>query len=98
MEVNIDDFIDQVQNQDFSKASVTFSDLMSTKVSDALEQEKISLADQIFNGAEAEDEAIEDDEFDDISDEELEAAAAEVEAEEVEVEELETDLPIEEED
>lgn len=98
MEVNIDDFIDQVQNQDFSKAGVTFSDLMNTKVSDALEQEKISLADQIFNGAEAEDEAIEDDEFDDISDEELEAAAAEVEAEEAETEEVETDLPIEEED
>ena len=97
MEINIDDFIDQVQNQDFSKASVTFSDLMDTKVSDALEQEKISLADQIFNGAEAEDEAIENDEFDDISDEELEAAAAEVEAEE-ESEEVETDLPIEEEE
>ena len=84
MEVNIDDFIDQVQNQDFSKASVTFADLMDTKVTDALEQEKISLADQIFNGAEADDESTEDDELDDISDEELEAAAAEVEAEEEE--------------
>ena len=57
MEVNIDDFINQVQNQDFSKATVTFSDLMDTKVSDALEQEKISMADQIFNGAEAEEES-----------------------------------------
>jgi len=89
MEINIDDFIDQVQNQDFSKASVTFADLMDTKVTDALEQEKISLADQIFNGAEADDESTEGDELDDISDEELEAAAAEVEAEEEDDPELE---------
>jgi hypothetical protein len=83
MEVNIDDFIDQVQNQDFSKASVTFADLMNAKTADALEQEKISLADQIFNGAsDAEDE--EDDEMDDISDEELMAAADEIESEEEE--------------
>lgn len=84
MEVNIDDFINQVQNQDFSKATVTFSDLMDTKVSDALEQEKISMADQIFNGAEAEEESTDDEDMDDISDEELETAAAEVEAEEAE--------------
>lgn len=84
MEVNIDDFINQVQNQDFSKATVTFSDLMDTKVSDALEQEKISIADQIFNGAEAEEESTDDEDMDDISDEELETAAAEVEAEEAE--------------
>lgn len=83
MEVNIDDFIDQVQNQDFSKASVTFADLMNAKTADALEQEKISLADQIFNGAsDAEDE--EDDEMEDISDEELMAAADEIESEEEE--------------
>ena len=87
MEVNIDDFINQVQNQDFSKATVTFSDLMDTKVSDALEQEKISMAEQIFNGAEAEEESTDDEDMDDISDEELEAAAAEVEAEESEEEE-----------
>lgn len=87
MEVNIDDFINQVQNQDFSKATVTFSDLMDTKVSDALEQEKISMADQIFNGAEAEEESTDGEDMDDISDEELEAAAAEVEAEESEEEE-----------
>ena len=86
MEVNIDDFINQVQNQDFSKATVTFSDLMDTKVSDALEQEKISMADQIFNGVEAEEESTDDEDMDDISDEELEAAAAEVEAEESEEE------------
>jgi hypothetical protein len=89
MEVNIDDFINQVQNQDFSKATVTFSDLMDTKVSDALEQEKISMADQIFNGVEAEEESTDDEDMDDISDEELEAAAAEVEAEESEEEEEE---------
>ena len=87
MEVNIDDFINQVQNQDFSKATVTFSDLMDTKVSDALEQEKISLADKIFNGVEAEEESTDDEDMDDISDEELEAAAAEVEAEESKEEE-----------
>ena len=79
MEVNIDDFIDQVQNQDFSKASVTFADLMNAKTADALEQEKIAVADQVFNGVDPEEqeelEAGEDDDIDidaelDLDDEE----------------------------
>ena len=73
----INDFLDAVINQDFSKAGPMFNELLGAKVNDALEQEKIAVADQVFNGAE-----VTDDIEDDISDEELDAALAEVEDEE----------------
>lgn len=62
----IENFIDAVLDQDFSKAGPMFSDLLGSKISDALDQEKISVADQIFNGAsedEDEDEEAEEMEF-----------------------------------
>ena len=37
-------------DQDYNKANKIFGDLMGTKVNDALDQEKIRLADQIYNG------------------------------------------------
>jgi len=45
------ELIQQALDQDFNKASKTFGDIMSVKVQDALDQEKIRLADQIYNGA-----------------------------------------------
>ena len=72
IDVNIEDIINNVANQDFSKAQPTFAELMKQKVNDALEQEKIAVANQIFNSEEPEeaeeeseedsDEASEDDE------------------------------------
>jgi len=68
-----------------------FNELIGDKMNDALEQEKISVADQIFNGAEPEEEQLELDledgeveetEDEDITDEELDAAIDEVEVEE----------------
>ena len=73
----INDFLDAVMDQDFSKAGPMFNELLGAKVNDALEQEKIAVADKIFNGAEDT-----DDIEDDISDEELDAALAELEDEE----------------
>lgn len=73
----INDFLDAVMNQDFSKAGPMFNELLGAKVNDALEQEKIAVADQVFNGAEDT-----DDIEDDISDEELDAALDELEDEE----------------
>ena len=60
--------IQQALDQDWNKANKTFSDIMSVKLSDVLDQEKIKLADQIYNGAEEE---VEDEEVD-IDDDQLE--------------------------
>ena len=96
--MDIDDLINSVVDQDFSKAAPSFKEIMDTKISDAMEQERIAIADQIFNGHETdEEESAELD--DDITDEEMEAAIDElpeledeVEAEEVEAEEVEAEL------
>ena len=89
-EVNpIEDLINSVTTQDFSKAGPTFAEIMQDKISDALEQEKIAVADQAFNNVEPEDEEISDEEsaeLDDMSDEEMEDAIDETDDEEVEEE------------
>lgn len=85
------DFINQVIDQDFTKAAPSFNDIITSKMSDALEAERINVAGQIFNGVEdreAEDQyeldlddPNEDDDADndedDFEDEELEDAAEE---------------------
>ena len=69
------DMIDLAYAQDFNKANTIFNDMMGDKISDALDQEKISLADQIFNDQEETD------------DEELEAGDEGEDGEEVEYDE-----------
>ncbi len=54
--VDITDLINNVTDQDFANAGPTFAEIMKSKMDDALEQEKISLADQIFNGVDPEEE------------------------------------------
>ena len=77
--MNIEELINDVVNQDFSKAGATFKDIMSDRMSDALEQEKIAVADTVFNNQSAESD---DEEFeDDFTDEELEDAAEEFDEE-----------------
>ena len=96
--MEIDDLINSVVDQDFSKAAPSFKEIMDTKISDAMEQERIAIADQIFNGHETdEEESAELD--DDITDDEMEAAIDElpeledeIESEEVEAEEVEAEL------
>jgi formate dehydrogenase maturation protein FdhE len=78
----IEDLINTVTTQDFSKAGPTFAEIMQGKMADALEQEKISVANQVFNNAEPEDEEISDEEveeLDDVSDEEIDDAIDETE-------------------
>lgn len=72
-DTKLHDFIDAVVDKDFSKAAPTFHELLANKMSDALEQEKVAVADQMFNGAEAE---LDDD---DPSEEEVDAALDELE-------------------
>ena len=64
MSEEIQDLVQAALDQNFNKANEVFSDLMGAKVSDVLDQQKIAMADQIFNGAEPEEddyEASEDD-------------------------------------
>lgn len=51
----ITDMIQYALDQDFNKANDVFNNMMTVKMSDVLDQEKIKLADQIYNGAEEED-------------------------------------------
>ena len=81
---SIEDLINNVTAQDFSKAGPTFAEIMQDKITDALEQEKIAVADQVFHNAEPEDEEISDEEaaeLDDVSDEEMEDAIDETDEE-----------------
>lgn len=55
------DLINHALNQDFNKANEIFGDMMTVKMSDMLDQEKIKLAGQIYNGEDPDDEADEDD-------------------------------------
>ena len=84
-EVNsIEDLINNVANQDFSNAGPTFAEIMQNKISDALDQERIAVADQTFNGVEPEDEEISDEEaaeLDDVTDEEIDDAIDETDDE-----------------
>ena len=90
---DIDDMINNVVNQDFSKSQTYFDAIMQAKMSDTLEQEKIAMANKIFNldnpdgenyeepETDAEEEVAVDaevaDESEEFSDEELDAAAEE---------------------
>ena len=85
--MEIEDLINNVIDQDFAKAEPTFKDIMSAKIDDALEQEKIAMADIMFNGAEVDEEESADLDYD-ISDEDMEVAIDELESEEVDEEEV----------
>ena len=52
----VQDLIKYSIDQDFTKASKTFGDIMTIKMNDILDQEKIRLSDQIYNGVEDEQE------------------------------------------
>jgi hypothetical protein len=89
--MSIEDLINNVVDQDFAKAGPTFQELMQDRMNDALEQEKIAVAGQIFNGEEPEEEEevemeaeTDDIDVDDVTDEEIEDAIDELELEEVE--------------
>lgn len=83
----IEDLVQHALDQDFNKANQVFGDLMGVKINDVLDQEKIRLADQIYNGVEPEEDDEEQMELD-LEDEEDEDAGtgdedtAEEEAEE----------------
>ena len=68
----IKDLIANASEQDYNGANKIFGDVMTVRQNDLLDQEKIKLADQLFNGAEEDDDADEDDELGDEDDDQLE--------------------------
>ncbi len=60
----IEDLVQAAMNQDYTSANEIFNDMMSNKVSDALDQEKIAIANQLYNGGEPEDDDFEVDDVD----------------------------------
>ena len=51
---NIEQLIQQANDKDFANANNTFVDIMNQKLADTLEQEKIKVSGQIYNGLESE--------------------------------------------
>lgn len=69
---DIEDLINSVMDQDFASAGPTFNEIMQQKIADTLDQEKIRVADTVFNDADPAEDDQEDDDFEDLSDEEIE--------------------------
>jgi len=66
------DLVQNALDQDYNKANKIFGDMMGTKINDVLDQERIRLADQIYNGVEADDEDDDDIMGDEDGDDQLE--------------------------
>ena len=75
---NIEQLIQQAADKDYATANATFVDIMNQKLSDTLEQERIKVSGQIYNGLESEEDEeqleldLEDDaeDFDGLEDDE----------------------------
>jgi len=65
---HIQDLIKAALEKDYNNANKTFGEVMTIKMSDLLDQEKIRMASQVYNGVEEDEE--EELEGDDIEDEE----------------------------
>jgi ribonuclease E len=51
---NIEQLIQQAADKDYASANATFVDIMNQKLADTLEQERIKVSGQIYNGMESE--------------------------------------------
>jgi len=51
---NIEQLIQQAADKDYAAANTTFVDIMNQKLADTLEQEKIRVSGEIYNGMESE--------------------------------------------
>ena len=89
----LESFIDAVAQQDFNQANSVFNDMIGQRMSDALDQEKIAVAGQIFNNEEPEElEASEDEDAEDFTDEEIEEIDAAIDDLEDDGEDEEDDI------
>ena len=62
--VTVDDVLKAIQDKNLARAKAHFNDVMGAKVNDALESEKIRLANSVFNGADEDQEEPEEDDLD----------------------------------
>ena len=58
----LEDLVKYSLDQDFNNANKVFNDVISVKLNDVLDQEKIKLANQLYNGQPAEEDDTEGDE------------------------------------
>ena len=65
-------FVDDILAKNFAGAQTTFNDLLGNKLNDALDQEKISMAQQVYNGEEPDEDQLELELDDEQSEEEYE--------------------------
>ena len=94
----IDDLVKHSLAQDYNKANEVFGNVMTTKLADVLDQTKMKLAGQIYNGDPEDEEDIEDEE-DTENEEEVEGEEETEETDdEIEDEDLEVPEKIEDED
>jgi len=94
----IDDLVKHSLAQDYNKANEVFGNVMTTKLADVLDQTKMKLAGQIYNGDPEDEEDIEDEE-DTENEEEVEGEEETEETDdEIEDEDLEVPEEIEDED
>jgi hypothetical protein len=92
--VSVDDVLQAIQQKNLAQAKAHFTDIMGVKINDALENEKVRMANQVYNPhAEEEVEEEPEEDFEDET-EEVESELADVEETEKEVEE-ETDSELE---
>ena len=77
--IGVDDVLQAIQQKNIGRAKAAFGDVMSQKVNDALENEKVKIASQVFNNDPEEEEVEEPEEVE--TDAELEDEEVDVEAE-----------------
>ena len=78
--------VDYITHSEYTKANDIMNQIMAQRVSDALDQEKIAVAQSIYSDEDESEEEYEDEDEDDISDEDLEDLADEYAEEEDEEE------------
>ena len=93
VEVNpMQTFVDDILSKNFAGAQTTFNDLLGDKLNDALDAEKVALAQQVYNGAEPDEDQLEldledgDEEYEDDLDDGAEEYTSDTDEEEMEVE------------
>ena len=85
-------FVDDILSKNFAGAQTTFNDLLGDKLNDALDAEKVALAQQVYNGAEPDEDQLEldledgDEEYEDDLDDGAEEYTSDTDQEETEVE------------
>ena len=93
VEVNpMQTFVDDILSKNFAGAQTTFNDLLGDKLNDALDAEKVALAQQVYNGEEPDEDQLEldledgDEEYEDDLDDGAEEYTSDTDEEEMEVE------------